>query len=368
MVASGRVSSSLDSPAHGRQGNTADTLSFDRTVNRLWVNRNAVSEVFITDFRPVDETSFVCAAQLPVYHAYYSDHLIRPARYDLLLLLECCRQAATYGGYLHYNNPKDSVNLVSGFEIEITAPAALLVGTNPGQLTLEVSTTDTVKVGRKRRGAPRILMFLGDVYLGRAAIQVTVVPRSTFRTLRRRQRGGEPPSSGELPETLPESGVDPRRVGRQCPANALLTNESTQQGEIICQLHLPTRNRSILDHEHDHYPAMSLVEAARQTGLLALSRFTGFVDAATQLQATAARATFTRFAELDSPVLVHARLPKAGAPSHDGPLTVATECHQDGEIATARITYTPLCRDEAGADRPTSFHHDSEDDLFGKVC
>src|SRR5258705_11163531 len=90
----------------------AGGLTYDRTVSRSWVNRRSVSEVFLTDFRPVDDTTFVCAPQLPLQHAYFSDHLTRPETYDLLLLLECSRQAPTYGGDPPYKKPGNTRNLL----------------------------------------------------------------------------------------------------------------------------------------------------------------------------------------------------------------------------------------------------------------
>jgi hypothetical protein len=53
-------------------------------------------------------------------------------------------------------------------------------------------------------------------------------------------------------------------------------------------------------------------------------------------------ATFDRFAELDQPVSVRAR-PLDGGPTSDGQVTVAIECHQDGQmIATVQLTYAPI--------------------------
>lgn len=117
-------------------------LSFDRTVSRTLVHRRANAEVFLTDYRPVDSETFMCAAQLPRYHAYYDEGLAQAAAYDVLLLLECCRQAATYGGHARFDNPSDTTNLVKEITVSITDPDGLVHTHQPGELLMRVSVPD----------------------------------------------------------------------------------------------------------------------------------------------------------------------------------------------------------------------------------
>lgn len=68
-------------------------LTYTRTVDRALVHRDSLGEVFLTDLRPLGDTCYAAAAQLPRSHAYYGDHLLRPSAYDPVLLLEACRQS-----------------------------------------------------------------------------------------------------------------------------------------------------------------------------------------------------------------------------------------------------------------------------------
>ena len=76
-------------------------LGFRATLDRTLVHRSAVSEVFVTDLRPVSDTEVVAAAQLPLNHGYFSDHARTPAVFDVLLVLEAGRQAAIAGTHSH---------------------------------------------------------------------------------------------------------------------------------------------------------------------------------------------------------------------------------------------------------------------------
>lgn len=315
------------------------TLTYDRTVDRAMVNRESVAEVFITDYQGVAEDSFVCGAQLPQYHGYFSDHLIQPESYDLLLLLECCRQAGTYSVYAHLGHAEGAVNLVDAFEVEITDTARLAVGHHPGELAMRFDVNTN---GTKRQHTFRVEMLIDGAAVGWATLQARTAKASTFRALRRRHRRADPPSTRDLPAMPTGVPVSPRTVGRGSPLNVLLTDAYVESGSIASRLGLRPRNRSILDHEYDHYPAMALVEAERQAGLLALANLTGDPDAAQRMRAVSLSATFDRFAELDQAIVVRAvPLPEMHTPG--APIRLMTECEQNGQrIAAATIGYVPV--------------------------
>lgn len=71
------------------------------------------------------------------------------------------------------------------------------------------------------------------------------------------------------------------------------------------KLCLLSRNRSILDHDYDHYPAMSIAEAARQACLLAGEPYRP--SEAPNGWITKLHGSFERYGELDMPVLIQAQ-------------------------------------------------------------
>lgn len=270
-------------------------LSFDRTVRRDLVHRLSNTEVFLTDYRKIEGGSYFCAAQLPRYHAYYNEGLAQSAAYDILLLLECCRQAATYGGHAYFGNASATTNLVKGIDISVTHPEALDHTDRPGELLMHVTAIQVTSEGRQKSGTLVVDMFVDGRLVGRARIAVTVVPQGTFTALRRRQRGTESlPSTDELPEIPPGVPVLPARVGRLNPTNVLLTDAAVEGRSVVARVGLSCRNHSILDHRCDHLPAMALIEAGRQACLLApdpasaadTTRLTGLTANFTQVRRT----------------------------------------------------------------------------------
>ena len=81
-------------------------LGFEHTVARSLVHRRNLSELFLTDGVRLDSAHFAAAAQLPMIHYYYTDHLTDD-RVDPLLLLECCRQAETHACLLYTSDAAD---------------------------------------------------------------------------------------------------------------------------------------------------------------------------------------------------------------------------------------------------------------------
>ena len=74
-------------------------------------------------------------------------------------------------------------------------------------------------------------------------------------------------------------------------------------GRLTARLTPDFANRSLFDHEYDHYPAMTLLEGARQLSLLS-AFWRGRRLARTHVLGM--DAVFHRFAELDAPVTLAA--------------------------------------------------------------
>ncbi|MCI2416689.1 hypothetical protein MOQ72_04580 [Saccharopolyspora sp. K220] len=313
-------------------GTSATTYS--HTVAREMVHRWALSEVFVTGIQTTGQYEFTVDAQLPLYHAYYTDHAARPELFDPLLLLECCRQGGTYGTHVVLDVPLAATLLVKSMSIQLTDLDALTIGTRPGELRTRVEFTDVQTRGGQVRGFSLDLeLTLSGRAVGTAHIDAGAVSKNAFRALRVRQRASEPPMSSSLPETPAGVPVSPHLFGRKLQENVVLTNARRDGRCASAQLGVTPRNRSLFDHEYDHYPAMSLFEAARQISLLALDDGTG--AAATRLRCTSFRGEFIRFAELDSPTTLD-----VSEPSGD---ELEVQFHQNGAlIATVAVGFADL--------------------------
>ncbi|WP_251445953.1 AfsA-related hotdog domain-containing protein [Microbacterium sp. USTB-Y] len=276
----------------------ADTFTFTRTLDRVLVNRRSVAEVFLTDFHPVSDDEWIVGAQLPLGHAYFTDHLAAKF-YDVLLILECCRQAGTYGGYTQFGSPRDTINMVSSLRLTINDHELLQIGRSPGKLVIYVRAVDVIRTGGRTRSAtPQMTLFLDGNRLGSASIPVVLATPKLFQALRSRMRQGAPALTSEL--VIPDAErVDPARVGRERAANVLLADAHRGPDHVDALLSLKPDNCNILDHDYDHIPAMALVDAGLQL-------MTWDTDVPRN-RVTGVSAAFRRFAEVDAPVALRGR-------------------------------------------------------------
>jgi hypothetical protein len=310
-------------------------LSFDRTIDRGLVHRAAVAEVFVTDMVPIGPARFLAAAQLPLMHGYYSDHVQRPPLFDPLLVLEAGRQAGIGGAHLT-GLPADTVLLVNMFSLRLPNLPGLVVGQRPGELRIDNRfEASRVRRGRVRRGSVQQELYVGDQYVGTHTMEVQVVTHSEHEVLRNAVRGTPAPSTAELADLPHERQAAPHQVGRTNPLNVAIADVVREAGTVSARVAPRFGNRALFDHSYDHLPAMALTEAARQLALVAVDDGTG--QTVPRAQLTEVTGTFWRFAELDRPAVATAAL--SGA---DDAVTAAIRFAQDSAtIAESTVTLVP---------------------------
>lgn len=323
-------------------------LDYGRTIDRSLVHREAVSEVFVTDVRPVADRLVSAAVQLPLNHGYYNDHVQRPAAHDALLLLEAGRQAAIAGSHVHIGLSPGTLMIVDTFRLELPGFRHLFVGAAPGRLRIDTDYIgEPTRRGRYRKGkvVQRFLIAGGDggpggdgpggtVEAGEHEMDVLFLNHHEHDVLRRAQRGTPAPLTSHYRDREDAGGgpvrVEPARVGRSSPVNVTLSDPRADGGTVSAAVTPRFDNRALFDHVYDHLPAMTLVEAARQLAVLTSG-------APLTTYATGFTAAFSRFAELDAPLRAQAPAGGTGA----GERTVPVRFVQDGaEIARITVTTT----------------------------
>jgi 2-oxo-3-(phosphooxy)propyl 3-oxoalkanoate synthase len=293
-------------------------VGFAQTVDRALVHRASVAEVFVTDMCRVDDTRYLAAAQLPLSHGYYSDHPGRARFFDSLLVLESSRQAAVYGAHRFLDVPLSTAFLVKNLAIDLDGPDALAAGSAPGELRLLTTYPEVqVRSGQVRRVRVKQDLYLGTRYVGGARMEVGAMSKAEHHALRLHQRGAHAPSTADLRATVRQSATKPERVGRTSPTNVVIADPEHGPDGVTARLEPRFDNRSLFDHDYDHYPAATMLEAARQVVLLHAS--------AADREIRSANARFLRFAELDAPVLVTST-------RGDGPDAFAVRFTQQGAV------------------------------------
>jgi 2-oxo-3-(phosphooxy)propyl 3-oxoalkanoate synthase len=300
----------------------ARELSFEATVPRGLVHKRAVEEVLITDAGPDGHGGYLCAGHLPRTHRVYSPGGV--GYYDLLLLLELVRQATIVVGHRQLEVPAGRQFVLNDVELEITDLAATAIGRAPAQAVVAVAA-------RNQRYVEGILAAydVGGVVCvdGAAAARGTgrcmCLPPEDYGALRdaapEAAVGGgadEPPS--------PVEAVEPTRVGRADRRDVVVGDvEQTSSGGATSQVVVDTGHPSFFDHELDHVPGMLVLEACRQTAVVAASAALGVPARA--LVPTRWGARFLRFAELGARLTCVAGVETRSPTSAAASVSVAVE-------------------------------------------
>ncbi|MCT4352096.1 hypothetical protein M5362_02970 [Streptomyces sp. Je 1-79] len=320
----------------------AAELAYQRPLDRVLVHRRAVMEVFVTDAVRHGDDAFAVAVQAPRAHSYYNDHTHRPALLDPLFLLEAARQAVTVVAHQWLDVTYDTSFLISDWTTEFTDLAALRArGDGPDELVVEVTTRDLKRRGTRLLAATLECVFVvGGRRAGTSVVVAGYLSRDGYTAHREKSRGSVPPLSSAMPHTRTGTPVAPALVGRERTENVVLTDVARHPDgttALRAVLDVPVRHAAMYDHPLDHVPAMALMEAARQAAVLASDESEESGD---RRYARAFAATFRRFVELDSPVMVSVT-PSAGE-------RVTVDFLQDGEsVCTAEIEVAVLPEPEA---------------------
>ncbi|MEU9142181.1 ScbA/BarX family gamma-butyrolactone biosynthesis protein [Streptomyces sp. NPDC048404] len=237
-------------------------LSYLRTAPRHLVDRSAIADVLITDWQRTGADTFFLGAQWPRGHAFYAP--IAGAWYDPLLAAESLRQASLLVGQTYYGIPRGHQWVVGELDIEVV-PAALLLGSRPAEIRLEVARSPDPDTGAGTGAATVMtveaeLLRDDDAFVGAGRISLDVLSPAAYAGLRG-DRLGPPTGLPPLPEALP-----PPVVGRLDVRDVVLGVPAARSGRggHTWQLRVDPSHPALFDHPVDHVPAMLLLEAARQ--------------------------------------------------------------------------------------------------------
>lgn len=190
---------------------TAPALSYRRTVDRGDVHRWAVSEVFLTDYADLTADKYLAAAQLPPAHYYFGDHTGHAADApDSMLLLECCRQAATCIAHRGLGVARDSAFHVTEWTLDLTGDTPPPAHDRPRELNIEAAVTRSqVRSGTVRAARYVLELSHGGTTFGRCDISARYSPAEEAEIVRRYHRKSAPPLSDSLPAVPPGTPVPP---------------------------------------------------------------------------------------------------------------------------------------------------------------
>lgn len=312
------------------------SVTFASTIPREFVHRTALCEVFLTDAAELGDNEFLCGAQLPRQHAYFSDTVCEPPLFDAVLLMESVRQAAFVGAHKLFAVPTTDKFILPGINLEIEKPEALLRGGEPGEMSIHATVTNArMRDGQCTGLDYEMRLSLAGHVVARAGTGMRMRSPDAYKRMRAEHRAGRDLLAEDAVRPTP---VAPTRVGRIDPVNVLLGNARVLRDEVAATVLVPVSHPSMFDHPQDHIPGMVLAEAGRQLALLAASECCGLSPAKSYLSRWSA--TFTRFGEIEAPTPVtasvnHPVIDLDGRVHVPVSLTFAQDL---GEICTATAT------------------------------
>jgi hypothetical protein len=284
-------------------------LNYTDTVDLALVHRRQRNEVFLTDARAADEHSFHAAALLPREHPHYTSLIAADKRpEDLLLLLECCRQAETYAAHVFYGVRSNHAFLLKECSVERFMDVAHDIPEKTDGQLLMTATTTPVRMHRDGPGAIDydFKLLLAGKIVGQVRLKVAYLSPEVYATVRSRGRIGAPQTSDTLSPEETGRLLDPARAGRTRITDVVLRDVRQEAAAVVARLRVPLENPSFFDHAHDHVPGMVLIEAARQLVTVAASDRRG--SAGGWIDITAITSAFIAYAELNEEVSVTATL------------------------------------------------------------
>ncbi|PBC39205.1 A-factor biosynthesis protein [Rhodococcus sp. ACS1] len=259
-------------------------LSFERTIARRYVHRQAVAEVFLTDCVELSQPDqFAIAAQWPRLHGFYR---ARGGIYDPMLLTETLRQAAIYLAHVRYKVPLSGRFVMQDIHVR-TQLDALEVGPSPADVTAVATLSDLAYRGQVLSSFRiELQLWLAGREIGSASGVTSALPPSAYTRARWGSAGPRTPGPARC-----GTAITPALVSHVEDQHVVLGRQTARdEWEVRVDVTHPV----LFDHPLDHLPGMLLLEVLRQG---TFATFATFEVRDAHLESI--DAVFHRFAELD---------------------------------------------------------------------
>lgn len=274
-------------------------LSFERTIPRRLVHRDAVHEVLLTDVVELEEDHYAVGCQLSRSHPLFGDR--RGDHHDTLMLMEAGRQATVVIAHEFCGVSREWAFIANRMKAEVGDPAPLLDGDAMAEATIEMRTSDKRHREDGLLTAMRfdVAVSISERHVADMGGGLMFMPATDYRSLRGHVRAGKRLGgpSPPRPEPLPAAAV-----GRFNPRNVVIgpAGERSANGERRFEMVVDRGHPSLFDHPLDHVPAIFLLEALRQSAVATAAEEAGL--APEQALPVSCAARFDDFAELELPV------------------------------------------------------------------
>ncbi|MEV5440068.1 ScbA/BarX family gamma-butyrolactone biosynthesis protein [Streptomyces sp. NPDC052682] len=298
-------------PAHG-----ADEIGRVLKVTSELAHRSRASDVFPVEWVRVSDTRFRVTARWPGDHPFFGP--VDDLHQDPMVVGETLRQTSMALAHAAFGAPLDTHFVM--WDLSVAAdPSALLVSDAAEPVTIDVVCSE---IRRRGRGLHSMRTTMEFRRAGRLVARGTGSTGCTSPAAYRRLRASQLARVGAPVPLLP--GIPPELAGRDRARDVVLA-PADRPG--VWRLRVDTGHPVLFHRPNDHVPGMVLFEAARQAATAASGRRPFLPSSMT--------ATFSRYAELDTPCLLETEVLAEEADQ----VTVRVSGRQDGEsVFTATLT------------------------------
>ncbi|MFD4995353.1 AfsA-related hotdog domain-containing protein [Streptomyces buecherae] len=243
------------------------------------IHRPRSSEHYFLDAPCTGEEHFVFVSRTPLGHPLFNDG---PGHFhDIQGTAEMVRQVGEFIGHQFFGLPAEQHAVFARLHLRITHLAAWRARPEQADLTVRVRARPTEVVRGVPRGVElRSELSLDDVECATGTASLAFLPPDPPLRYAPPPRPAVPsPEEREDDDAYgaPQRPAAAAEVGRGSPANVVVSEpaEAAPYGRFVTQLLASTYHRVFAAEGGDHLSGMLLLEAMRQTALLAAGRTYG---------------------------------------------------------------------------------------------
>lgn len=291
--------------------------AFEATLPKALVHKVSIDQVLLTGYEAQPDQGTLLYAQLPRSHGLYCEQIVDTSRFDLVALIEICRQACFVVAHTQFNVPLEGNGYQFLFqELDATllvAPAALAGRASSGGPMQLVVTSTIEREWKKRSGATSGLLWkyslatLDGVEIALVRIRQAWLERGKWRAIRQVMKRDRQIAPDMAIPAAPDTELQPADVARINPQNIVLHGlRHLGEGRYAATARIDTRHPVLFDRATEHIYAMIQIEVSRQLALYAAARTFG-VDALL-LDTWSVRSSFETVGELQLATQAEARV------------------------------------------------------------
>lgn len=237
--------------------------NYTQNVEKYLVHKAFNSEVFLTDSHRLDESTFEIAAFLPRAHTYYDDTQ-DSTRHDVSTLLEVFRQCSILVAHKFYGVALNSKFIFDSADFKVLHNEILENSPQSYQSIIKI----TILQVKHKRGNNYGLLLDMQLFIDSKKYATKIMDMSWFAPKIYEKLRGKVANENYTP--LDNHQISSKSLGRNATTNIVIT-QFLQESQYFQTTIIPNQaHPTFFDHPLDHIPASLLIEALRQSSLLAI--------------------------------------------------------------------------------------------------